>query len=657
MKFVSALLLLTGAPTVLGVSQSLKDVATQQAATNPVLRKRDRQLKTTVERKLADMAVPKRMLEDANNNNNNNNNNNGQNQNGDGQMDWDQYMNDQMIGFDISNYAVKYTQCATVQTYSDDLAENEYADTVLAAKRFALFRLCPKDQCSSYSANGCGQDYGEYLVSLDQFLLAMMEYQESRVTGYCEYCQQCAAIEAAKRFWASVYNNRDYALNQAQQSYQSWYTAYLESYYQNGNNNGNGDNGYQQVDSNIAAQQYYQQVRNSNNYANNYANNYYGDQNNDADNSNNYQQQTANQYSAQTQEMWEFQNSANKYYQNQNTWQQMGSPAGSFYGQTIMNGYYDGDGIFNQVYGYFNANGEYISLEEEEISWDETLFGEQPQGWDGVTEETESCNYAYSGSCANQYEACMQILQDQDYMTYQQYQQSQNGNNYNQQSFADRAQLKDFLGCVEVENQGNNQWAINQYYQENGGSSNYYQQQQQNYDYDCGDNQYCEQQKEYQQNVNNYNEEQMYDRRYYIGPHCGSNSRTISLAVYRDPYCSVIDDSMNVKSLLGYEPNSEALDLFPDECMNCFNDGVSFDLDHFVTYPLTLFVSTDCSTLVRRRATVRTGTYVLHALPVFGQMQQELGSHGIRQPSRCLRRCQRRSIPVPVPTISELQQC
>lgn len=588
MKLTAALFLVVGTSSALRINQSLSDVAKHQAAVNPELRKKDRQLKQSVERKLADMAVPKRMLQN-NNYNYYNYNQNGQNgqdgqdgQNGDGngQMDWNQYMDDQSIGFDISSYAVKYTQCATVQTYSDDLAENEYADTVLAAKRFALFRLCPKDQCSSRSVNGCGKDYGEYLVSMDQFLLAMMEYQESRVQGYCQYCQQCASIEAAKHFWAAVYNNREYALEQAEQSYQSWYTAYLESYYQNNNNANNGNNqnnanGYQQVDSNIAAQQYYQQVRNSNNYANNYAQNYYDNGNNNNGNNNGYAYsgQAASQYQAwQSHDMWEFQNSQNKYYQNQNTWQSMGSPAGSFYGQTIMNGYYDGDGAFNQVYGYFNANGEYVSLEEEEISWDETLFGEQPDGWDGVTQETESCNYAYAGSCANQYEACMQILQDETYMQYQQYQQNQqNGANA-----AERASLKDFLGCVEVENDGSNQWAINQYYQENGGSYYYNQYQQQNgQDYDCNGNEYCEQQKEYQENVQQYNQDQFQNRRFYIGPHCGSNSRTISLAVYRDPYCSVIDDSTTVKSLLGYEPNSEALDLFPDECMNCYSDGAA----------------------------------------------------------------------------------
>ena len=212
------------------IPDSLRDVVKMETLRNPSLRKKDMERKNVMQSKLAGMAIkpgdlPGRQLNNNGNNynwNNGNGNNNGNN-NGNGddaEYNWDQYMEEYQFGFDITNYAVKYTQCATVQTYSDDLAEDEYSDTVLAAQRFALFRLCPADQCSDYSANGCSSNYGEYLVSLDQFLLAMLEYQESRVAGYCEYCQGCAAIEAAKNFWTQVYYTREYALQNAQQAYQ-----------------------------------------------------------------------------------------------------------------------------------------------------------------------------------------------------------------------------------------------------------------------------------------------------------------------------------------------------------------------------------------------------------------------------------------------------
>jgi hypothetical protein len=580
-RFTVALLcLMSGVSGLMVVKESLSEVAKRESMRNPVLRKRDLETKGELERKLASIATTKRSL--ANNNNNGNYNGNA-NANENGMYWYDQSMDEEGFGFDITSYSVKYTQCATVLTYSDELAEDENSDTVLAAERFALFRLCPKDQCSSFSGNGCGRNYGEYLVSLDQFLTSMLEYQETRVSGYCQYCQKCAAIESAKSFWAAAYNNREYALKIAKASYNSWYTSYLEKYYTNsGNNNGNN---YQQVDSNMAAQRYYQQVRNSNNYANQYAQTFYGSYNNANSNSassssSSSSSQATQQYGWANQEMWRASNSQQVQSSNQDSWNSMGSPAGSFYGKTILNGFYDEDGIFNQKFGYFNFNGEYVSLEDGEIEWDEGLWGEKPELWADVTEDTESCDYQYAGSCYNQYDACMTILQDPDYTEYQMYQQQQQNNNGQYKANAaneGRATLKDFIGCKEVDPYGGtngNQWAVNQYYYNNGGNNNNAQKQQ----YNCYNNdENCQKYNQYQESMNQYNQQQSANRQYFIGPHCGSDSRTITLAVYKDQYCSVLDESSTIESVLGYAINTESngIDLFPDECMACLRDDVS----------------------------------------------------------------------------------
>ena len=233
-RFASALacLLATAAAShAMHIPESLRDVVKAETARVPALRKKDMERKNVMEKQLASMAVKPELLDrrqlannnynnaNQNQNNNYNNANQSQNQANYGDYVWDQYMDEYSLGFDITNYAIKYTQCATVQSYSDTLAEDESTDTVLAAQRFALFRLCPADTCSDSSANGCAANYGEYIVSLDQFLLAMLEYQESRVAGYCEYCQGCAAVESAKSFWTQVYNTRDYALANAKSSY------------------------------------------------------------------------------------------------------------------------------------------------------------------------------------------------------------------------------------------------------------------------------------------------------------------------------------------------------------------------------------------------------------------------------------------------------
>lgn len=558
-RFATALSLVLASASVVAakhISESLNNVANFETLRNPALRTKDAERKLAVQTKLTSMAVkPSKQLsrkldqaaaegEDAEQ----------------GENYWDESMDEQDLGFDITNFAVKYTKCATIQSYSDNLAAADYTDTVLAAQRFALFRLCPKDECSASSDNGCGTNYGEYIVTLDQFLLSILELQEHRVAGYCEYCQNCATIEAAKHFYAEVKTAKESAVEVAQTAYETWYQDWLETQYANGNNvDADGDG---QVDTNTAAQAYYMSVKDSTNYANDYAANAYGNGYSSSSSSS----KNTGSYNAYNNQMWEMQNTQNKVYSSSESWASMGNGNGKFYGQPVLNGYYE-NGVFYNVYGYFNANGQYISLEDDEFVWDETLWGEMPEGFDGIDEETESCAYKYASSCYNQFDACMQILEDEDYTMYQQYQQQQQASGYayqNQQQVV-KMTLKDFLGCVEVypmEKYGNQYYVQSQYAQQ--------QSNQNNGQYNCyeGDEN-CAQMQAYQAQMYAYQLEKAQNRRYFVGPNCGSNSRDISLAVYEDEYCSVLDSSSTVESVLGYSPYSSTLSLVPSECINC----------------------------------------------------------------------------------------
>jgi hypothetical protein len=119
-----------------------------------------------------------------NNNQNNNNNNNNANQNSKESIDWS------TIGFDITQYSVRYMGCSSVLSYSDELAKSD-ATTVLQAHRYAVFRLCPSFYCNPYSLTGCDSDYGEYAVDLDTYLQAIATYDDEVITTYCEYCSVC----------------------------------------------------------------------------------------------------------------------------------------------------------------------------------------------------------------------------------------------------------------------------------------------------------------------------------------------------------------------------------------------------------------------------------------------------------------------------------
>merc|ERR1711971_444387 len=84
---------------------------------------------------------------------------------------------------DISGYSLKFQKCQFVKSYDDELAEEEDARTVLATKHFVVFRLCPSNSCDS-----CNYGYGEYLVDMEEYLEATIEYaqdkQEEKCDGY-----------------------------------------------------------------------------------------------------------------------------------------------------------------------------------------------------------------------------------------------------------------------------------------------------------------------------------------------------------------------------------------------------------------------------------------------------------------------------------------
>jgi hypothetical protein len=540
------------------------------------------------------------------------------------QYQWNEDLQEGDFGFDITNYAIKYTQCATVQTYSEALAQGDettvlgtcrvnlswslldetlaycspffqscfpshvdflhrfsicFLPTTTADQRFAIFRLCPKAQCSSDNVKGCKKNFGEYVVSLDQFLVAMLDYQEYRVFGYCDFCQECARIEAYKSFWKSVYSMRDYVVEEADVAYQNWYTNYLET----ANSYSSGySNNYAKADLSLAPQTYYLQMKkarsssssstssggngqysqqsgytNANSGNNDYFSSSYGysNRNDNGGNGNNYYGQSnaygsngygqyAPQYRWRSEEMWKFQSNQQNKYASQ-SWANAGIPQGSFFGKAVVNGFYNEDGTFEQVYGYINAQGYFVSLEEEYLGWDAGLWGEMPDGWDELDVDVASCSYTDASSCYNQYDACMEVLGDQDYQMYQAYQQGATGSvAYTSKETQDMYNIKDFLSCKEVRNYGNGQYSTQSQY-------------------------YAEQQ------VYHYNQRTYETKRYYIGPKCGADGHEIALAVYSDPYCAVQYTTITPETLLGYNPLDSSFELFPDECVSCLDEDVS----------------------------------------------------------------------------------
>jgi hypothetical protein len=103
----------------------------------------------------------------------------------------------QQEGFDLTEYAFKYVGCQTIKTWSDELAQEENTDSVFATTRFVVFRLCPADECSSYNKYGCTYNYGEYMLTMDDYLQAMSEYHLQKYQEFCATCIECMGDDVA----------------------------------------------------------------------------------------------------------------------------------------------------------------------------------------------------------------------------------------------------------------------------------------------------------------------------------------------------------------------------------------------------------------------------------------------------------------------------
>lgn len=98
------------------------------------------------------------------------------------------------FAFDVYDYSFKFVKCQAIRSFSDNLAkyrgDGYVADTVLAPEQFVVFRFCSSASCSNSSALGCTDDYGEYILKLEDYLSVMYKYNLQRKENFCNYCAQ-----------------------------------------------------------------------------------------------------------------------------------------------------------------------------------------------------------------------------------------------------------------------------------------------------------------------------------------------------------------------------------------------------------------------------------------------------------------------------------
>jgi hypothetical protein len=97
---------------------------------------------------------------------------------------------------DLSTYSLKFEKCQFVKQYAyaggnnNNKNNNNNGGDILTTKHFVVFRLCPDHGCES-----CNYKYGEYIIDLESYLEATLQYKSQVQENYCQSCNQC--IEAA----------------------------------------------------------------------------------------------------------------------------------------------------------------------------------------------------------------------------------------------------------------------------------------------------------------------------------------------------------------------------------------------------------------------------------------------------------------------------
>lgn len=94
-------------------------------------------------------------------------------------------------GFNVLDYSIKYTKCAAIETWNDEIAQNNNYYGVTSHQKFIMFRLCPTSSCSNNRQYGCSSNFGEYVVLLEDYIESLLENAEERENNYCELCEKC----------------------------------------------------------------------------------------------------------------------------------------------------------------------------------------------------------------------------------------------------------------------------------------------------------------------------------------------------------------------------------------------------------------------------------------------------------------------------------
>lgn len=93
--------------------------------------------------------------------------------------------------YDLSGYAFKYHKCQPIQRFSSNVANDKDYFSPLVTDYIVLLRLCPQKTCKSSMSHGCNSGFGEYAISLSDYLRHKTNYYKARMQNLCALCDEC----------------------------------------------------------------------------------------------------------------------------------------------------------------------------------------------------------------------------------------------------------------------------------------------------------------------------------------------------------------------------------------------------------------------------------------------------------------------------------
>jgi len=87
----------------------------------------------------------------------------------------------------VQGYEIKYQGCHHVAQWNAEAEENDNEEVVrIETSRLIRFRMCPVGLCSSVTGSGCSSGYGDYIVDMNVYMNAFLQYKEEIEQEECE---------------------------------------------------------------------------------------------------------------------------------------------------------------------------------------------------------------------------------------------------------------------------------------------------------------------------------------------------------------------------------------------------------------------------------------------------------------------------------------